>query len=72
MPTQKTFSSLRHSGSLDQAWDYFMLPENAELRATIYGSEDEMKQFRRLVINLVIAVCVHIIACMLNPCSSEW
>jgi 3'5'-cyclic nucleotide phosphodiesterase len=41
--------------SIDLAWGLLMDASFAELRATIYSSEDELKRFRQLVVNSLMA-----------------
>jgi hypothetical protein len=47
--------SVAEQNSIDLAWNMLMEPKYAELRATIYTDTVEMKRFRKLVVNSVMA-----------------
>lgn len=47
--------SVAEQNSVDLAWNALMLPEFAQLRASIYGSVSELRRFRQLLVNSVIA-----------------
>jgi len=47
--------SVAEQNSVDKAWDMFMSPEYADFRATLCPTEPEMKRFRQLVVNAVMA-----------------
>jgi hypothetical protein len=47
--------SVMEQNALDVAWTALMKPDFAELRASIYGSMEEMKRFRQLLVNLFLA-----------------
>ncbi|CAJ1960174.1 unnamed protein product [Cylindrotheca closterium] len=47
--------SVAEQNSVDLAWDLLMQKEYATLRACIYHSEEELKRFRQLVVNTVLA-----------------
>ena len=47
--------SVAEQNSVDLAWKLLMEDEYRDLRATIYGTHDEMKRFRQLVVNSVMA-----------------
>lgn len=47
--------SVAEQNSVDVAWELLMDPAFANLRETIYQSEDEMRRFRQLVVNSVMA-----------------
>eukprot|EP00980_Cylindrotheca_fusiformis_P027884 scaffold22563_cov128-Cylindrotheca_fusiformis.AAC.1 len=47
--------SVAEQKSVDIAWDMLMSDEYAALRACIYQTEDELRRFRQLVVNTVMA-----------------
>lgn len=47
--------SIAEQNSIDLAWDLFMSRDLADLRLAICGTEPEMRHFRQLVINSVMA-----------------
>ena len=47
--------SIAEQNSIDLAWDLFMSDEFSDLRNAICGTEPEMRHFRQLVINSVMA-----------------
>jgi len=47
--------SVAEQNSVDLAWEMLMRPRYENLRACIYSSEDELKRFRQLVVNTVMA-----------------
>eukprot|EP00980_Cylindrotheca_fusiformis_P005075 scaffold1075_cov104-Cylindrotheca_fusiformis.AAC.5 len=47
--------SIAEQKSVDIAWDMLMSDEYAALRACIYETEDELRRFRQLVVNTVMA-----------------
>lgn len=47
--------SVAEQNSMDIAWGIFMEDKYKELRSTIYSSEEEMKRFRQLMVNSVMA-----------------
>eukprot|EP00980_Cylindrotheca_fusiformis_P029226 scaffold22762_cov127-Cylindrotheca_fusiformis.AAC.1 len=47
--------SVAEQKSVDLAWDMLMSDEYAALRACIYQTEDELRRFRQLVVNTVMA-----------------
>ena len=47
--------SIAEQNSVDLAWGILMSPEYATLRSCIYTNEDELKRFRQLVVNTVMA-----------------
>eukprot|EP00980_Cylindrotheca_fusiformis_P009290 scaffold2038_cov119-Cylindrotheca_fusiformis.AAC.1 len=47
--------SVAEQKSVDIAWDMLMSDEYAALRACIYETEDELRRFRQLVVNTVLA-----------------
>jgi len=47
--------SVAEQNSVDVAWNTLMLPEFAGLRRCIYTTVDELKHFRQLVVNIVMA-----------------
>eukprot|EP00934_Nitzschia_sp_Nitz4_P002415 Nitzschia sp. Nitz4//scaffold346_size17405//10631//14100//NITZ4_008831-RA/size17405-augustus-gene-0.10-mRNA-1//1//CDS//3329548653//2410//frame0 len=47
--------SLAEQNSVDLAWEILMRPEYSDLRACIYADESELKRFRQLVVNMVMA-----------------
>jgi class 3 adenylate cyclase len=47
--------SVAEQNSVDLAWDLFMDSQFSELRATLCATPDEMKRFRQLVVNSVMA-----------------
>jgi 3'5'-cyclic nucleotide phosphodiesterase len=51
--------SVTELNALDTAWTVLMKPDFADLRGCIYGSLDEMKKFRQLLVNSFLATdCV--------------
>jgi len=56
-PIAKVYNnrSVAEQNSLDLAWDLLMDSQFADLRATIYSTQDELKRFRQLVVNSVMA-----------------
>lgn len=52
---QKYQKSVAEQNSIHKAWDLLMMDEYADLRATIYSTEDELRRFRQMVINVVLA-----------------
>jgi hypothetical protein len=49
------FKSVAEQNSVDVAWELLMEPCYADLRASIYSTQDEHDRFRQLVINTVMA-----------------
>eukprot|EP00980_Cylindrotheca_fusiformis_P003235 scaffold735_cov116-Cylindrotheca_fusiformis.AAC.5 len=47
--------SVAEQKSVDIAWDMLMSDEYAAIRACIYQTEDELRRFRQLVVNTVLA-----------------
>ena len=47
--------SIAEQNSLDLVWDIFMTPEYKDLRACIYSNSEELRRFRQLVVNTVMA-----------------
>ena len=47
--------SIAEQNSVDVAWDLLMDPTYADLQKAIYSDESEMKRFRQLVVNIVLA-----------------
>lgn len=47
--------SVAEQNSFDMAWDLLMEPAYANLRATLYTTTDELRRFRQLVVNSVLA-----------------
>jgi hypothetical protein len=47
--------SAAEQNSVDLAWALLMDPDYADLRRTIYWTESELKRFRQLVVNSVMA-----------------
>jgi hypothetical protein len=47
--------SVAEQNSVDLAWDLLMDPTYADLQTAIYGKEDELKRFRQLLVNIVLA-----------------
>jgi len=47
--------SVAEQNSVDLAWEMLMQDEYHELRACIYQTEEELKRFRQLVVNTVLA-----------------
>jgi len=47
--------SVAEQNSLDIAWDLLMEDQFADLRAAIYRDEEELKRFRKLLVNSVLA-----------------
>lgn len=47
--------SIAEQNSVDLAWGMLMSPEYATLRSCIYTNEEELKRFRQLVVNTVMA-----------------
>lgn len=47
--------SVAEQNSVDIAWELLLDPAFSNLRATIYQTEEEMKRFRQLVVNSVMA-----------------
>ncbi|CAB9511970.1 Receptor-type guanylate cyclase gcy [Seminavis robusta] len=47
--------SVAEQNSVDVAWNLLMEPRFSDLRAAIYGDEEEMTHFRKLVVNCVMA-----------------
>lgn len=47
--------SIAEQNSISIAWDLLMQPQYENLRACIYSNEEELKRFRQLVINVVLA-----------------
>lgn len=50
--------SVAEQNSVDLAWDLLMDEGFKDLRATIYGSERDLKRFRQLIVNSVMATDV--------------
>jgi hypothetical protein len=55
MATKYKNRSLAEQNSVDIAWDILMQPEYRNLQQCIFTNEDELKRFRQLVVNLVMA-----------------
>lgn len=47
--------SLAEQNSVDLAWDILLQPEYTDLRACIYADEGELRRFRQLLVNMVMA-----------------
>jgi len=47
--------SVAEQNSLELSWDLLMDPTFTELRATIYSTQEELRRFRQLVVNSVMA-----------------
>ena len=47
--------SIAEQNSVDLVWDVLMTPDYVDLRACIYSNEDELRRFRQLVVNTVMA-----------------
>jgi len=47
--------SIAEQNSVDLSWELLMKPKYKELRACIYSTEEELKRFRQLVVNVVMA-----------------
>ena len=47
--------SIAEQNSVDLAWEVLMSPDYGDLRACIYSTEDELRRFRQLVVNTVMA-----------------
>jgi 3'5'-cyclic nucleotide phosphodiesterase len=47
--------SVAEQNSVDLAWSFLMEPQFSDLQKCIYASESELKRFRQLVVNSVIA-----------------
>lgn len=47
--------SIAEQNSVDMAWELLMDPAFAKLRATIYQTDEEMRHFRQLIVNVVLA-----------------
>lgn len=47
--------SVAEQNSVDLAWDLLMDPNYKELQKAIYSNEDELKRFRQLMVNIVLA-----------------
>jgi len=47
--------SIAEQNSVELAWDLLMSPDYKDLRACIYSNEDELKRFRQLVVNTIMA-----------------
>jgi class 3 adenylate cyclase len=47
--------SVAEQNSVELAWELLMEPHYAELQKAIYQTEDELKRFRQLVVNVVMA-----------------
>ena len=47
--------SVAEQNSVDMAWGLLMQDEFRDLRTTIYGTPDELRRFRQLVVNAVMA-----------------
>ena len=52
---EKYQKSVAEQNSIHKAWDLLMEEQFADLRATIYSTEDELRRFRQMVINVVLA-----------------
>jgi len=52
---KKYQKSVAEQNSIHKAWDLLMTDEFQSLRQCIYTTEDEMRRFRQLVINVVLA-----------------
>lgn len=47
--------SVAEQNSIDLAWELLMKPQYRKFRQCIYGTEEELKRFRQLSINIVLA-----------------
>eukprot|EP00934_Nitzschia_sp_Nitz4_P008385 Nitzschia sp. Nitz4//scaffold169_size48518//44621//48512//NITZ4_007081-RA/size48518-processed-gene-0.84-mRNA-1//1//CDS//3329538415//8375//frame0 len=47
--------SVAEQNSVDLAWDLLMDPNYKELQKAIYASDEELKRFRQLMVNIVLA-----------------
>ena len=47
--------SVAEQNSLDVAWDVLMLTKFKDLRKFVFGTQDELKRFRQLIVNTVLA-----------------
>ena len=52
---EKYQKSIAEQNSIHQAWNLLMEDQFADLRATIYSTPDELRRFRQMVINVVLA-----------------
>ena len=55
LATKYRNKSVAEQNSVDLAWDKLMSVEYKDLRACIYGSQEELNRFRQLVVNVVMA-----------------
>ena len=49
------YKSVAEQNSVDIAWSKLMDDKYKDLRMTIYSSDDEMRRFRQLIVNVVMA-----------------
>ena len=49
------YKSVAEQNSVDIAWSKLMDDKYKDLRMTIYSSDDEMRRFRQLIVNSVMA-----------------
>ncbi len=47
--------SVAEQNSIELAWDLFMHPKFANLQRAIFSTEDDVRRFRQLIVNLVMA-----------------
>ena len=47
--------SVAEQNSIELAWDLFMLPKFSNLQRAIFSTEDDVRRFRQLIVNLVMA-----------------
>jgi 3'5'-cyclic nucleotide phosphodiesterase len=47
--------SVAEQNSIDMAWNALLLPEYGDLRSAIFGTETELRRFRQLLVNSIIA-----------------
>ncbi|CAJ1965718.1 unnamed protein product [Cylindrotheca closterium] len=55
MVTKYKGKSMAEQNSVDIVWDLLMKPEYASLRTCIYSTDEEMRRFRQLLVNVVMA-----------------
>jgi hypothetical protein len=55
LATKYNSRSVAEQNSVDRAWEVLMAPGFEDLRACIYATPDELKRFRQLMVNTVMA-----------------
>jgi hypothetical protein len=55
LATKYNNKSIAEQNSVDLAWSLLMKDEYNALRAAIYSDEDELRRFRQLIVNSVMA-----------------